>query len=361
MPRPRLPHLAALALSALVALVLVVGPASAVKRGDFKTCEQSGFCKRNRAFADRAAEHSKEWSSPYAIDKPAFADGSFTAGIANALFPDVHFRLELRFHRDGVARIIMDEVDGLRQRYNEAAAWAVQTTPALATDDGEFQVAISRDVSSITYAGGKHEVRIEHQPVKVTFLRDGQPHIVLNERGLLNMEHFRVKSIPKDGDEEVIIQDPEHPEQATVIVKEDAYPGFLPPNEDGMWEETFGGKLDTKPKGESIIIRNKARADSLFSGPESLSLDITFPGYEHVYGIPQHASSLSLKQTRSVLSSKRMFRKTDSPFPVAEREPIPTRTGSTTSTSSSTMRTPRWPSCGLTYVFGLSMLTSTSF
>lgn len=34
------------------------------------------------------------------------------------------------------------------------------------------------------------------------------------------------------------------------------------------------------------------------TGPESLSLDIDFPGYEHVYGIPQHASSLSLKQTR---------------------------------------------------------------
>lgn len=29
-----------------------------------------------------------------------------------------------------------------------------------------------------------------------------------------------------------------------------------------------------------------------------MSLDITFPGYEHVYGIPQHASSLSLKETR---------------------------------------------------------------
>lgn len=27
-------------------------------------------------------------------------------------------------------------------------------------------------------------------------------------------------------------------------------------------------------------------------------MDITFPGYDHVYGIPEHASSLSLKETR---------------------------------------------------------------
>jgi alpha 1,3-glucosidase len=33
-------------------------------------------------------------------------------------------------------------------------------------------------------------------------------------------------------------------------------------------------------------------------GPESLALDITFPGYSHVFGIPEHASPLSLKTTR---------------------------------------------------------------
>jgi mannosyl-oligosaccharide alpha-1,3-glucosidase len=33
------------------------------------------------------------------------------------------------------------------------------------------------------------------------------------------------------------------------------------------------------------------------SGPESLSLDITFPNHGHVYGIPQHASPLDLPET----------------------------------------------------------------
>ena len=33
-------------------------------------------------------------------------------------------------------------------------------------------------------------------------------------------------------------------------------------------------------------------------GPESFGMDITFSGINHVYGIPEHASSLSLKATR---------------------------------------------------------------
>jgi len=34
-----------------------------------------------------------------------------------------------------------------------------------------------------------------------------------------------------------------------------------------------------------------------FEGPESLSLDISFPGHSHVYGIPQHAAPLALPTT----------------------------------------------------------------
>ena len=48
-----------------------------------------------------------------------------------------------------------------------------------------------------------------------------------------------------------------------------------------MWEETFKSHKDTKP-----------------FGPSSVGVDIAFPGFEHVYGIPEHADSLSLKSTK---------------------------------------------------------------
>lgn len=49
---------------------------------------------------------------------------------------------------------------------------------------------------------------------------------------------------------------------------------------EGWWEETFKGHVDSKPRG-----------------PEAISFDLEFPGMQHVYGLPEHATSLSLKAT----------------------------------------------------------------
>jgi len=49
---------------------------------------------------------------------------------------------------------------------------------------------------------------------------------------------------------------------------------------EGWWEETFKGHVDSKPRG-----------------PEAISFDLEFPGMQHVYGLPEHAASLSLKPT----------------------------------------------------------------
>lgn len=46
------------------------------------------------------------------------------------------------------------------------------------------------------------------------------------------------------------------------------------------WEETFNGHQDSKP-----------------AGPEAISIDLTFSGSQHVYGIPERTTSLALKPT----------------------------------------------------------------
>ena len=261
----------------------------AVKEHDFKKCAQSGFCRRNRALADRAAANPASWTSPYGLSEASFSAGVYRATLKNALFENITFDFEMRFQQDGVARILLDERDGLRQRYNEAASWTLVKEPAIETSSQAYAASVQETSSVITYANGHHEVRIQHNPVLITFYRDGQPHVVLNERGLLNMEHFRLKTVAAEKAAEttpdLLVQDDQALAQAGLENVE--VPGggrfaqFLDANEDGMWEETFSGRKDTKPKG-----------------PESLSLDITFPGYEHVFGIPQHAGPLSLKTTR---------------------------------------------------------------
>ena len=88
---------------------------------------------------------------------------------------------------------------------------------------------------------------------------------MLNDRGFMNMEHWRPKvDKPSSDDNDTEAKTPEAEEDAST-----------------WWEETFGGNTDTKPKG-----------------PESVAMDINFPGAGHVFGIAEHTGPLSLRETR---------------------------------------------------------------
>lgn len=142
---------------------------------------------------------------------------------------------------------------------------------------------------------GSHTLELEHKPLKATFSRDGKPQIVLNERGLLHMEHFRPKSKSSEAqndEENVDVQAESSSENQLVFQKRqalkdaghndivsDAWAGFEEPDS-GEWEESWSGRQDTKPKG-----------------PEALSLDISFPGKPYLFGLPEHASPLNLRST----------------------------------------------------------------
>ena len=52
---------------------------------------------------------------------------------------------------------------------------------------------------------------------------------------------------------------------------------------EGLFEESFKSHSDSKPKG-----------------PQALGFDVSFPGASHVYGIPEHATNMSLKATVGV-------------------------------------------------------------
>ena len=73
----------------------------------------------------------------------------------------------------------------------------------------------------------------------------------MNSRGLMRFEHLREKGTEEGSD-----------------------------SEPDLWQESFGGHTD-----------NKA------NGPTAVAMDFTFAGMEHVYGIPQHADTFSLKDT----------------------------------------------------------------
>ncbi|KAI0644926.1 alpha-glucosidase [Trametes meyenii] len=267
-------------------LVLAALPAAlAVKTHDFKTCSQAGFCRRGRALSARAAENPS-WKSPYSVDASSVTlspdQASFTAAVKSSLYPEVNFGLDVRIHEDGVVRVRLDEIDGLRKRYDEAASWALLEAPKVSN---AIQWLVARDSVRAKYGPKKDvEVAVTFEPLKITLSRSGKEQVVLNGRGLLHMEHYRTKESTEGGQIEEPAQLEDNPNvdnsQTVLGQAQSDTAWFEGEGEDGWWEETFNGFTDTKPRG-----------------PESLSLDIDFPNHGHVYGIPQHATRLSLPTT----------------------------------------------------------------
>ncbi|KAG9312217.1 glycosyl hydrolases family 31-domain-containing protein [Chiua virens] len=250
----------------------------AFKRESFKTCDQSGFCRRGRALSARAHTAGEPWQSPYYIDPSSIlrdpTDAFFTAIVKSTVYPDIKFSLEVRAHDDGVIRVRMDEVARLRKHYDEAASWALVRDPPLSKSH-HVRWLVGKDETRTRYGseGAMFEVVVQYSPLKVIFYKNGEEQVVLNGRGLLHMEHFRTK-------EETQRLEIEGADGEQVPLQVNAAAWFEGEQQDAWWDETWSTWTDSKPKG-----------------PESLSLDITFPNHPHVYGIPEHATNMSLPST----------------------------------------------------------------
>ncbi|KAK3707342.1 glucosidase II [Vermiconidia calcicola] len=268
-------------------LCLLITPAVSVKRENFKTCDQSGFCKRNRAYADTALSNSR-WQAPYALDPSTvkFDKGVLTGTVLKKIInTNDNLRLPMRitFHESGTARVTIDEErrqkgdielrhgsKARKERYNEAEKWAIvggTTVSAGAALNSDAEKGTTR----IMYGPrSRFEAVIRHEPFGVEFKREGETQIQFNDRGLMNVEHWRAKvdkpaDEQKEGDEAVVAESDKEAAE----------------DESTWWDEKFGGNTDSKPKG-----------------PEAVALDINFPGYQHVYGAAEHTGPLSLKETR---------------------------------------------------------------
>ncbi|KAL5355356.1 glycosyl hydrolases family 31-domain-containing protein [Aspergillus floccosus] len=262
----------------LLSLVILLGcliiPGVAVKHENFKKCSQSGFCKRNRAFADDVSAKGSSWTSPYEIEPSSlhFKNGKLQGTILKSISDNEKVRLPLAvsFLDSGAARVVVDEEKRLKgeielrhnspvrkERYDDAEKWVLvggldaSTTTTLSSESEAGYTKISYGPDN------KFQAIIRHAPFSMEFQRDGETHVQLNSKGFLNLEHWRPKVDAPEG------TDGSQEDQST------------------WWEETFGGNTDSKPRG-----------------PESVAMDITFPGYSHVFGIPEHADSLSLRETR---------------------------------------------------------------
>jgi alpha 1,3-glucosidase len=221
-----------------VLLLSVLDFTTAVKHGNFKTCAQSGFCRRNRALADQATAAGPAWTSPYELETESIKldQGVLTGTIWKEVGEKdggrVELPLSISFLDNGVARVTIDEAKrqkgeielrkdskARKERYNEAEKWVLVGGKNVFAN---AQLEPLGGESRVSYGFGDYQVLLQHKPFKITFMRNGEPHVVLNERNFMNIEHWR----PEREKEEEGGED-----------------------ESTWWDETFGGNTDTKPRG----------------------------------------------------------------------------------------------------------------
>ncbi|XP_050734554.1 neutral alpha-glucosidase AB-like [Eriocheir sinensis] len=233
-------------------LVVVV---CAVDRNNFKTCQQSSFCRRHRAV--------RPGESPYVLLLPTLTtteEGVF-ADLLNER-TRVFFTLELYPLKDATLRMKINEKNPIKQRFEEpyGLIGGSQTE--------QFQV-VDRSEEGFTLKFGSSHAVVQAKPLKVDVYSGNTLVVSANARGLLKFEHYRKKpeGEPQGGEAE------EGANVAPLEEEEDT---------NGLWEETFKSHTDSKPHG-----------------PSSVGMDISFVNSNHVYGIPEHADSFSLKETTS--------------------------------------------------------------
>lgn len=269
----------------LLTVILSIQDALAVKKFMFKECHQSPFCDRNRHYAaqvSQARDSETGWKSPYSLDLYSIEFSKSSKESIGTLSGVIHkyvagkvvdLILEITLLIDSGIRISIDEkarrngdVDfgdnsGIRKERYDVSPLAFEESAQFAD---KFEYKTSENGITVPFGDG-NELLIQPDPVQFIFSRKGEQQVIINGKHFLNYEHWR-KKVEKQGDEPL---PSDMLEQSSLE------------SQNGLWEDRFDNHWDFKKRG-----------------PESVAVDVTFNGYNHVYGIPEHADKLSLRGTK---------------------------------------------------------------
>uniref|UniRef100_A0A2K6E810 Neutral alpha-glucosidase AB n=1 Tax=Macaca nemestrina TaxID=9545 RepID=A0A2K6E810_MACNE len=256
----------------LVFLGVCLGITLAVDRSNFKTCEESSFCKRQRSI--------RPGLSPYRalLDSLQLGPDSLTVHLIHEV-TKVLLVLELQGLQKNMTRIRIDELEPRRPRY--------RVPDVLVADPPIARLSVSgRDDNSVelTMAEGPYKIILTARPFRLDLLEDRSLLLSVNARGLLEFEHQRAPRVSFSDKVSLTLG--------------------------SMWDKIKnlfsrqGSKDPAEGDGAHLTIRDgiyKPYGEGLgFLGlrcPMSVGLDFSLPGMEHVYGIPEHADNLRLKVT----------------------------------------------------------------
>lgn len=149
--------------------------------------------------------------------------------------------------KSDTVRILIDELQPIKARYR---------VPDVITGDPQCeQLRVEKQTDhsvTLSWSSGHHQVRVWEFPFRLEILCENEVTVTFNAKSKLWFE---------------TLQDP---------------PSELQKNRTGsLWKETFRQFVDIKA-----------------NGPSSIGADLCLHGFRHVYGLPEHADNLQLRDTR---------------------------------------------------------------
>jgi alpha 1,3-glucosidase len=241
----------------LAALLLLIALVSAMDHSKFEKCDQKGFCKRLRA----------QKRSHYIITNLEHNEGIVEAKLVDDQnkFNDP-LSLHIEAYEHGILRFKIKEytensIQLLKKRYD--------VKDVLVDTIKEHKFEFKDD--TITTKNSKLVIKRgdEKESFSMTFYVNGIEGIVINSDNLLTVESTLR---PKDETPTPYPAAPTNP---------------VPPNPDA-------GE-GASPENVANIVPPQEK----YEGESAIGLDFTFTGAQHVYGIPERATDLSLKPTRN--------------------------------------------------------------
>lgn len=235
-----------------IALIYYV---DAVDRTNFKSCQQSSFCRRCRGVQPGKSSYELH------LNTLKIEPSSIEAEMINTE-NGARFRFQLFALQDETFRMKINEWAPLKPRYE--VQYALQREPVL-----NKLTVIEKTAEFISVMAGANKVTVHAIPFRVDLFSGDQLVISANARGLMRFEHMRPKPEQNEGGEKT--------EDEGGPLSDDTM------SDPGAWEENFKSHQDSKP-----------------NGPAAVALDFSFNGAHYAYGIPEHADSFALKSTKNI-------------------------------------------------------------
>eukprot|EP01128_Nolandella_sp_AFSM9_P009507 TRINITY_DN6107_c0_g1_i1.p1 TRINITY_DN6107_c0_g1~~TRINITY_DN6107_c0_g1_i1.p1 ORF type:complete len:978 (-),score=289.68 TRINITY_DN6107_c0_g1_i1:173-2851(-) len=197
---------------------------------------------------------------------------------------------------DNVYRLQINEAAPLSARYEVQGVLLDSVVPSASQNwktEGESNVLTGISSSAITHSDS----------LRVDFANSqGENVVSFNERNLFYFEHLRPKPEGTGSGEDSAEASDSLPGEAASVdpndfwaAKEGGEAGSEEEDSEGEEKQLVAGIDFSKAWGDSF----NGFEDPMSHGPQSIGLDISFPFAKKVYGIPEHATDLALKETDS--------------------------------------------------------------